>query len=117
VNRHLAATVAGYAFVLMVWSGWRAVVSRRGPDVPQLAAAAFLELALVVQALIEGVRLLRGGRAAEPATHFGYLVASVVVLPLALQATSPDRTRWDGAVLAVGALAAAVVAIRLRVTA
>jgi hypothetical protein len=116
MSRHLTATVAGYAFLLAAWTAWRAATGR-GVDGTQLAAAAFLEVVLIVQAAIEAVRLLGGGRAAEPATHLGYLMASVVVLPLAVTNTSRSRTRWDAAIVGVAALATAIVTLRLRVTA
>jgi hypothetical protein len=117
VSRHLAATIAGYALLLAAWSAARAARGR-GLQAPQLVAAGLLQGALVVGGILEVARLLGGGhRAAEPTTHVGYLVASVLVLPLAVSNTSPARaTRWDAAIVAVGALATAVVVLRLRVT-
>ena len=115
MSGHLAATVAGYGLLLAVAALWRAATGR-GPTPTLLAAVVFLEGVLVVAAVLEVVRLLGGRHAAEPATHAGYLVASVVVLPLALGQRSPRNTPWDATIVGAGLLAAAVVALRLWVT-
>ena len=57
------------------------------------------EILLVVQALLDVISYLRGHRPAETATHLGYLVVSVVLLP---------RLGWAGARGSRG------VALRLR---
>jgi hypothetical protein len=114
MNRHLVLTTAGYAALLAAWAMLRAATGR-DLHPPLLVGAALLELVLVVQAAAEAVRLLGGAQAAEPATHLGYLVASVVVLPLAVTNTSPRRGPWDAAIVGAGTLAVAVVVLRLDV--
>jgi hypothetical protein len=60
---------------------------------------------------VREVALVAGDRAAEPATFFGYLAASVLILP-----ATRAGTRWDAAVLGVAGIALAVICVRLRAT-
>lgn len=50
-------------------------------------------------------------------THIGYLGACVVVMPFGIATVLQDRTPWSSGVIAVCALATAVVAWRVIVTA
>ncbi len=64
----------------------------------------------------------------EPATHIGYLVVSVLLLPLLLVLTRPPHDpeshptragaerRWDTALIAVACVALIVVDLRLAAT-
>ena len=110
-----------------------ALVAAGAPLLPAArAGVVVLELLLVVQAVLDVVSLARGHRPVDPGTHAGYLVASVVLLPV-LVARRPRSTpagpvpgsadagdRPPGRVTqladAVAVAATAVVSVRLRVT-
>ncbi len=77
------------------------------------AGAWLLWVVMVVQAVVAFVAA-RGVRVAEPVTFFGYLVASLVVMPFALRVASAEASRWSGAVIAVAALAMAAMVGRLQ---
>jgi hypothetical protein len=76
------------------------------------------ELLLVVQALLAVISYARGHRPGEPATNLGYLVVSVILLPLlagrALGEAEPTRTEHVVVGLACGV--AIVVVLRLHAT-
>jgi hypothetical protein len=75
------------------------------------------EILLVGQALVDVVSFLRGHRPSEPATHVGYLVVSVVLLPLlAGQALASEPSRSDFIVVALACGVAVVVSLRLHAT-
>lgn len=60
--------------------------------------------------------LLGGDRPESMTTHVGYLVASVGLLPLAMQSIDEDESVWSVWVIAIAALAVSVVGWRLVVT-
>jgi hypothetical protein len=76
------------------------------------------ELLLVVQALLAMISYGRGHRPGEPATNLGYLVVSVVLLPLlagrALGDAEPSRSEY--VVVALACAVAVVVVLRLHAT-
>ena len=75
-----------------------------------------LEGLLVLRALAGAGTLLHGERAAEQAPYIGYLIASVCIMPIAMNAVSEDRGPWSSAVVAVVALALTVITIRILMT-
>ncbi|MCW2843042.1 MAG: hypothetical protein JWN22_958 [Nocardioides sp.] len=75
-----------------------------------------LELLMAVRVVAGIGTMLKGDRPDELAAHVGYLVASVCVLPIAMQSVADDRGSWSSAVVAVAALAVTVVAVRLQMT-
>ncbi|MFC0038862.1 hypothetical protein [Actinomadura rayongensis] len=105
------AAVVLYGVLLAVLAGWSAVVGRPRPGALP-AGLVVLEGALLVQAGVD----LAGPRAAEPGVHLGYLVTSVVLLPVAGTAFARDRGRWACAALAAVCVAVAVVTVRLHAT-
>jgi hypothetical protein len=75
-----------------------------------------LELLLVIRA-VAGLGAIAGGtKPDEYSAHVGYLIASVCILPIAMQSVSEDRATWSAGVIAVAALAVTVVAVRLQMT-
>ncbi len=80
-------------------------------------AVIVLEGVLLVRAAVDVVLMLTGSQLAHDATHLGYLVSSVALLPCALQFLEGDRSKWSTLVLGVATLAVLVVAVRLEVTA
>jgi hypothetical protein len=110
LSQSLNSAVALYAAGVAAWAGVTAV---RGAALVrgQLAALIALELGLVLQAAIA----LVGGEPREPAVSFGYLAASVLILPAVVPSTR-SRSRWDAGVITLVCLALAVVCMRLRTT-
>ena len=75
-----------------------------------------LELLLAVRVVAGVGSMLNGQRPAETSAHIGYLVASVCVLPIAMQSVADERSTWSTAVVTVAALAVTVIAVRLQMT-
>lgn len=64
-----------------------------------------------------GLGALVGGDGPSPlTTYLGYLVASVALLPLAMQSVDGDESVWSVWVVAIAALAVSVVGWRVLVT-
>jgi len=117
VSDALATTVVAYALGLAAWAALRAARGGGGISREQAAAAMVLEVALAGQAAAAGVAWALGHEPGEPGAAAGYLIASVAILPLTVRhARDGDGSRWDPAVLLVGAVAVAAVVLRLRVT-
>jgi len=76
------------------------------------------EALLIAQAVIDVVSHLRGHRSGEPATHLGYLIVSVVLLPLlAGRALGEGEVpRSDYVVVALACGVTIVVVLRLHAT-
>ncbi|SDI87619.1 hypothetical protein SAMN05444157_0589 [Frankineae bacterium MT45] len=104
-----------YALGLALWCLGSAVRDR--PRSPAFVAALIvLEIGLLLQAVLDVVALLRGQHGDEAATNVGYLVTSLLILPVTAAAVRMDRGRWGSAALAVGLLLVAVVSARLLQT-
>lgn len=97
---------------LGLWGGWRAV---RGQPVifVQLIGAAVAELALVVQAVAALIITLTGEGVADPWTFWGYIVTSLVLLPVAAVWAMADRTRSSS--VALGVVCLALLAMQVRI--
>jgi hypothetical protein len=94
------------------WAGWFAVRDR--PVVlRQLGGAAVVEALLLVQAVAQLVLLARGGTSASVPLFVGYLIAGLLLLPLAGAWAFAERTRWSSVVLLVAAAVVAIVQWRL----
>lgn len=106
------ATCALYAGFLACWA-LATAVRRRRPS-PYLAlGAALLEAALALGALL-GLATLGGP---EPAVHAGYLLGSVLALPLGLLIARAPDGGLDPAPLAVCLAALTIVIVRVGATA
>jgi hypothetical protein len=108
----LAWPVAGASLVLALWSTLGAAANRR-PSGPQLVCLAVLEVALLVQAVLGVVAMVRGDHPISAVTFAGYLIASVLLLPAGTAWGIADRSRWGNGVLAIACFALAVVMLRL----
>jgi hypothetical protein len=106
--------VAGTSLLVMI-GGLVTSLLNRPPGRPVFAAAVMAEAAALVQSVVAGVELARGHDVASAATFVGYLLGNLVVLPVAVLWSLAERTRWSGAVVAVGGLAVAVMTVRLNV--
>lgn len=106
-------TVVGTSLLVAVL-GLATSALNRPPGTVVLAAAAVAELTALVQSVVAGVGLARGHDVPSIATFIGYLLGNLVVLPVAVIWSLAERTRWSGAVVAVGGLAVAVMTARLN---
>jgi hypothetical protein len=78
-----------------------------------LGVTALAEVAVVVQAVVAGIGLATGHDVRSVPTVAGYLAGSILILPFALAWAWADRSRWSGAVVALGGLTVAVMTGRL----
>lgn len=110
---------AGLAVAIMLASllvaGWCFIAVARDRFIPRgpVVALGVVEAALVVQAVLAVVRLAGGDRPAEFATFVGYLITSVLLLPVALVLSFMERTRWGSVVAGGAAAVVAILALRL----
>jgi hypothetical protein len=80
-----------------------------------LGAAALGELGLLVQVVWAVVRLAGGGRPEGGlAVFIGYLIGSLLILPVAAAWGLGERSRWGPAVVAAGFLVSAVLIVRMQ---
>ncbi len=103
----LVATAALAAFGLVL-----AALNRPPGRELRVAAGAVVAL-LAVQAVVAAVRSF-GVALPERSTFLIYLAVSACVLPIATQFAYAEKTRWGGAVVAVGAVATLVAVLRLQ---
>ncbi len=99
----LAFIVVALALLLAIWAAGyalrdRAVVLR------QLWGAAVVEAVLAVQAIVAVAVVVGGAQVDEPATFWGYVACSLIILPIAAAWAFAERTRWSSVVLLVAAL-------------
>ena len=111
----IAWLVVGMALALAVVAG--ALVARRAPRPGWLDQGGYL-LELISAVLVVGVgaKWMQGRHPDSPETLGGYLIAAVVVMPVALGSIREERGPWSAGVVGVAAIAVAVVAIRIMVT-
>jgi uncharacterized membrane protein YdcZ (DUF606 family) len=109
-----ATAAALYAGFLALWALGDAV-RRREPSPYLLFGGAVLEAALVGGGAVGASELGAGDQ--DAAVHGGYLVASVILLPLGLLLARDRDGRLAPAPLAVVLLALAIVVLRAKATA
>ncbi|KGM16520.1 hypothetical protein [Actinotalea fermentans] len=108
----LAWAVAVGALALGAWAGWRAVVDR--PVIlRQLIAGGVVEALMLVEVVVAVVKGATGDGPADPWTFWGYLLTTLVVLPVAAAWSFAERTRWSSVVLLVASLTVAFLHVRL----
>jgi hypothetical protein len=101
------------ALVVAIWPLVLVMLNRRvGP--PVLAVLALLELALLVQAVMGIVNLAGTDRDVAGVTFVGYLIGSLLILPLAAFWSLAERSRWGAGVLVIGCLVIPVLIVRLN---
>ena len=103
--------MAGSA-ALTVWAAWRAVTDK-AVILRQLLAGAVVEGLLLVEIVVAAVASARGEGPADVATFWGYLVTSLVLLPVAAAWAFAERRRWSSVVLVVAGLTVAFLQYRL----
>jgi len=113
VTGRAATTAALYCGFLAVWALGDAIARRR-PSPYLVLGGALLEVALITGAAIGSSKLDQSG---DAAVHGGYLVASVVLLPLGLLLARDRDGNLAPAPLAVALVALAIVVLRAKATA
>jgi hypothetical protein len=107
----VALGAALWSLVLMIVNV--PVLPRRWFGLGLLGVLALLELGLLGQAVLGFVRMFTADRELDELTYGGYLVGSLVVLPLAALWALAERSRWGPGVLLVGCLTIPVLIVRL----
>ncbi len=79
-----------------------------------LAAMGVVEALVVAQVVVAVWHLATGGRPRELPTFIGYLVAILVILPLAGLLARLEPTRWGALIATVGCLVVPVLIVRLN---
>jgi hypothetical protein len=111
----VSLTLAVLALALL-WALWCAVSAAVGqaPTVRHRVGLLVLEAVAVVQALVLVVGLVvQGGRTTGAVVEIvGYLVATLIVLPIGAALAHGERTRYGSVVLAVAGVTLAVLSLR-----
>ena len=101
----LAGALAGWAII----SAWR--------DEPvqgvQMPAIVTVEAALVIQAVIVGVVQAGGHKVDDGVLLWGYLITSLIMIPIAFGWAFVERTRWSSVILAIAAAVVVVLQVRI----
>lgn len=109
----LAASITVAALLAAAWALFLLVADRR-VRLPLLALLALVELALLVQAVVGFARLLTTDRDVSGLSFGGYLVGSLLVLPIAVTFAMGERSRWAAGVVLVGCVTVPVMVLRLQ---
>lgn len=109
----LAWATGVLALVVTVLAGLATARGRRIDD-PLLIGAAVLELGLLVQAVIGFVALAMTDRDVDGVVFSGYLLTSVLVIPLGAFWAVGEKSRWGTGVLLVAAATTAILVVRLE---
>ena len=105
--------LAAICLVTAIWLVVLIVLDRLPGDL-LYGALAVIEVGLVVQLVIGLVRVFGDHGGLNVAAYVGYLVGSLLVLPVAFSWSVGERTRSGTAVLLVGVVAVAFLFLRLH---
>ena len=108
----LAAAIVLVALLLATWGGVLAGLDRL-PGKGLLRGLLLLQLLVLVQAGIAVVRMVGGETPGSLGALVGYLLVSVVIVPLGTYWSLEERTRYSTLVLVVACLTVAVLVGRL----
>jgi K+-sensing histidine kinase KdpD len=108
----LATVLVIASLLLATWAGVLAALDRL-PGRGLLRALIGLQLLMLVQAGVVVARMLGGERPASVGALVGYLLVSVLVVPLGTYWSLEERTRYSTLVLVVACLTVAVLVQRL----
>ncbi len=108
----LAYAVLALSGAAGVWGLLTAALDKP-PGKAQLLFAAAVWVVTVVQSVIALFRLAGGYRPVATATTTGYLLAIVLLIPIAWFWANNERTRWSGVVLALAAVSVLAMTLRL----
>ncbi|MDF2975346.1 MAG: hypothetical protein K0S40_74 [Actinomycetospora sp.] len=112
--------IVGLTFAVLAlalaWALWCAVsaVFGQAPTIRHRIGLLVLETVALVQALVLGVGLfVEPGRSTGAVVEIvGYLIATLVVLPIGAALAHGERTRYGSVVLAVAGITLAVLSLR-----
>jgi hypothetical protein len=111
----ISYVVVGYAGLVLLVAAYAAWRWRARP--PWLASMCWMLEVLAGIRALAGLAALGGGdRPDSVATHVGYLLVSVLVIPLALSSVRDDEGPWSIGVIAVAVAGVAVVSVRMVMT-
>ena len=111
----ISYVAVGYAVLVLLVAAYSAWRWRARP--PWLASMCWMLEFLVGLRALAGLGALASGDEPDTlATHLGYLLVSVLVIPLALQSVRDDESTWSIGVVAVAVVAVAVISLRMVVT-
>lgn len=79
-----------------------------------LGALLLIEIGLLVQAVAGGIQLALTHQHVSGVTFVGYLLASVVILPVATWWSLTEKSRWSVGVLLIGCLVVPVIIVRMN---
>lgn len=103
----LALVVGLLCLVLAGWAGW-STLRDRPVVLRQLLGGAVVELVLVVQAVVAGVRWSHASSTVPAGLFWTYVGVQLFVLPLAATWAFAERTRWSSVVLLAAAVTVGV---------
>jgi hypothetical protein len=121
-SRVIAVLTVAVVLALVVQAGI-ALATAAGRPLDRVSRPGFLvtEGLLVVAAVVDVARIVAGDRPDEPVVHVGYVLASVLLLPILVRPVpddaSDDDRRGRQLVLAVACVAVLIVVWRQQVTA
>lgn len=105
----------GVAVLAVALAGWATVSALRDRPVVlrQLWGAAVVEAVIAVEAIAAIAAAAGGAPIREPAVFWGYVAATLLVLPAAAAWAFAERTRWSSVVLAGAGVTVAFLQWRL----
>jgi threonine/homoserine efflux transporter RhtA len=113
VTDGLANAIIIASLVLAAWGLLTAALNRPAGR-SHLLGLGLLEAALIVQVVVAVVKVVDGERPGQPATFVGYLVASLLVLPIGAALALMERSRWGAVIVGVASLVIPVLIVRLQ---
>jgi hypothetical protein len=109
----LATAVTAVALLLTAWALVE-VVRGKAPHRPLLAGVAGLEALLVVQVIVAVVKVVTDRAPDELATFLGYLIASLIILPVGYFWAWSEKNRSATGVVALACLVIPVLVLRMN---
>lgn len=116
----IGVLATGLVVAALVAAAWALVLLVLGQKVqrrvllPLLGYLALVEVALVVQAVTGLVNLARTDREVAGLTFGGYLLGSLLILPVGALVALAERSRWAAGVLLVACLTVPVMIVRMN---
>lgn len=98
-----------------VLAGWAILWAIRDRPVQgiQIPGMVVVEVGLVVQTVIAAAAMAAGTGPDDPALVWGYLVTTLLLVPVAFGWAFVERTRWSSVVLAVACAVVVVLQVRI----
>jgi hypothetical protein len=109
----LATAIIVTSLAAAVLSGLTALLDRP-PGPMHLAGLVVVEAVLLAQLVVALAKVFTGDRPDALATFIGYLIAAVLIPPLAGLIGMTERTRWGSAIIAGAFLVVPVMVVRLQ---